>query len=291
MNNIKNLNGNYIVKANNDHSSLSEVNVDEKNKKLFNILNDKQFTFRRKNKNNLEYSNNQKIDINNKNLIENDLSSISNKEKNRNIKLKTPKENENYLYGNYIQNKKPYKCGKVYCLFYINNYPILTIGPQYYYPIILLLLNNILFLLVIKYIYNKFNILFKNVGIILIIIVNASQLYTIFINEGIPNRKWFLNNKIIANLIENDNFYDEFNINKFQICRKCNILIDKSLKIIHCDICNICCEFYDHHCPWVGKCIGKNNIFSFKIFIFSNIIYIFYDLILLFIFILTKFNK
>ena len=291
MNNIKNVKDNYSVNINNDHSSLSEVNIDEKNKKTFNILNDKTFVLKRKNKNNMQNSFKEKNLINNKYLIKNNLSNFSQKEKNRNIKPKISKENENYLYGNYIKNKKPFKCGKVYCFLYINNYPALTIGPQYYYPIILILLNNMLFFLTINYIYNKFNILFKNVGIVLIIIVNISQLYTIFINEGIPKRNWYLNSKIIANLIEDENFYNEFNTNKYQICRKCNILIDKSLKIIHCDICNICCEFYDHHCPWIGKCIGKNNILSFKIFIFSNSIYILYNLILLFIFIFIKFNK
>ncbi len=116
------------------------------------------------------------------------------------------------------------------------------------------------------------------------------QLFTTLINEGIPSRKWFLSNIIINYLIEDENVYNEFNTKKYQICRKCNILIDKSLKIIHCDICNICCEFYDHHCPWVGKCIGKNNTLSFKIFAFSNIIFILYNTILLLLFLINKYS-
>ena len=28
-------------------------------------------------------------------------------------------------------------------------------------------------------------------------------------------------------------------------------------------MCNICVEKMDHHCVWVGKCVGKNNVCSF----------------------------
>lgn len=28
----------------------------------------------------------------------------------------------------------------------------------------------------------------------------------------------------------------------------------------------------DHHCVWVGKCVGKNNMTAFKVFIFSVIL-------------------
>lgn len=31
----------------------------------------------------------------------------------------------------------------------------------------------------------------------------------------------------------------------------------------HCHECEICVQGYDHHCPWIGKCIGKGN---FRVF-------------------------
>ena len=284
-----NLNGKYLEIINDTKSSFNELNIDNKNE-IINILNNKKYFPKKKDKN-LGSSN---IENNNKDkyLKENDKLKKINRDKNRIIKQKKIlKEKDNYLYGNNLKKINPYKCGNVYCFFYIDKYPLITIGPQYYYPIILFIVNNIIFILVNKYMLYKYNILFKILDILLIIVVNFSHLYTTFINEGIPKRVWFLSNNIINYLIEDENFYSEFNTNKYQICRKCNILIDKSLKISHCDLCNLCCEFYDHHCPWIGKCIGRNNIFCFKIFIFSNILFIISNIILLLFIVLINIFK
>lgn len=283
MNNKKNLNGKNQTKSNYDHSSITEFKLENKNKEIFNFLNNNQISSKRK-RNNIDSILNKNKE---KHLKENDLLNISNKEKNRTIRQNTEKVKDDYLFGNYVKNPKPFKCGKVYCFCYIEKYALFTIGPQYYYAIILYLFNNILFVCFINYFYKQFNIIFKIVDTLIFLTLDFSQLFTIFINEGIPKRKWFLSNKIINCLIEDENFYNEFDTTKYQICRKCNILIDKSLKIIHCDICNICCEFYDHHCPWIGKCVGKNNLFSFKIFVFSNMIFILYNLIILFLYLIN----
>ena len=138
----------------------------------------------------------------------------------------------------------------------------------------------------IKYIYYRINFLLKLASTSILIVLDFTQLYTVLINPGIPKNHWFLSDKIINLIMIDENFYKEFNNKKYKICRKCNFLIDKSLKIIHCDICNLCCEYYHHHCPWIGKCIAKNNYLSFKCFIISNILNILLQIIILFIYLI-----
>ena len=266
MNNKKNINVEKIKIGNNDQSSFSELEHCTKNKEMFNFLNKKQKAIniirqRIKNKDNNK-------------LI------ISDKEKNRNIKRNIQKQKNIYSSKKKTHNPICFKKGNVYCFLFINNYPIFTLGPQYYYPILLLAFNNAIFFIFIKYIYYRINYLLKIISISLLIIVDFTQFVTVIINPGIPKNNWFLSDKIINLIMIDENVYKEFNTDKYRICRKCNFLIDKNLKIVHCDICDLCCQYYDHHCPWIGKCIGKNNYLSFKFFIISNILYILIQIIL-----------
>ena len=56
-------------------------------------------------------------------------------------------------------------------------------------------------------------------------------------------------------------------LSRFSSCSICNVLRDYGTS--HCTSCNACCVDLDHHCPWTGKCIGKGNLQSFFVFVYS----------------------
>lgn len=51
-------------------------------------------------------------------------------------------------------------------------------------------------------------------------------------------------------------------------CERCNIFRPPT-RCSHCYTCNACIVGFDHHCIWLGTCIGARNYLDFLVFLIS----------------------
>ena len=65
----------------------------------------------------------------------------------------------------------------------------------------------------------------------------------------------------------------------YNICIKC-IRIKKA-NTVHCAVCNLCIDDWDHHCFWLNACISKNNMKIFTCFLISIISFLFINIVFL----------
>ena len=111
-----------------------------------------------------------------------------------------------------------------------------------------------------------FSLFWKVISMMIYLTQVFSHFYTALINPGIPQRKYFLHQDTTIN--EEDTSPNQY------FCRICMINMEQGKFVLHCFNCNMCIEGFDHHCVWIGKCIGQRNFFSFNVFTASTMTFI-----------------
>ena len=176
--------------------------------------------------------------------------------------------NENFLYGNdFSINKKPFQLGNTRNCLFINNYPIISIGKNIFLPLLLILFICLTYIFFWYYFLNYSGEFLKKMFNSFFVLYFISHSLAIFLNPGIPSFIYHIN---IKNNLKN-NKIKELDVTR---CNICYLIYQLKDKISHCNKCNVCYYEYEHHCDWIGHCIGKFNRYFFGIFVFSLLIYI-----------------
>lgn len=68
-------------------------------------------------------------------------------------------------------------------------------------------------------------------------------------------------------------------------------MIVRPPRAFHCNTCGVCIEAQDHHCPWMGTCIGKRNLKYFLAFLFWTAVHAFATAIICTAYFLTVTHK
>ena len=125
------------------------------------------------------------------------------------------------------------------------------------------------------------HIILKLFGILVYLFFVITYTLTCIMDPGVIPPDYYLENYDV----------EKTRIENYRICKKCNAVIDIDKGVEHCYDCDICIIGNDHHCPWSSKCIGKKNIFMFRLFIFSIFFHIGYLTVESMIMAITSSNK
>ena len=193
------------------------------------------------------------------------------------------------VYGNDLRNKNPIKMGNMFTFLFYKEQPLISIGPQYIYGVGLFISMNIINILLVYLAYPYLSSIIKIVGIIIFIMQNVSFIYSFLVNPGLLNRKYYISESVLQSIYTYLEYTNSESFDKYKICKICNIYVPPEFTVIHCEDCNICIKGnvyfiifiidMDHHCTFLGKCVGKKNIYAFNLFVLFTFCYLIFSMV------------
>ncbi|CAK62742.1 unnamed protein product (macronuclear) [Paramecium tetraurelia] len=184
----------------------------------------------------------------------------------------TQKEETNKILE--IQNDQSFQphYGKNYMFRFYNGQPQITIGPHWPLSVCTFILIIVGAYFISAIIHIKSGIWYSSGSVISSLILEICFLRVFLKNPGINFTSTYVH-KLRVSILTNSNFQNS--------CQPCKL--EKEYGTYHCYQCDICVKGYDHHCPWVGKCIGVGNIKEFQMFLMSLLFFFSCNLFLIMI--------
>ena len=281
-------------KINNSKDNLMEESKQKMKIDLRNVIKQKINNIKIEEKENIP----ENISTNNSNIFhpKSKKEKLENKEINSELSKdssikKLTQEKKEEIYNNIILNEKNNKLitkkeewdGYNYLRFKGN----LLLGPCSFRPTMLSLIA--LSIPIFLFLFFLSDFLSQNISFIIPLIIVILYIITIsllivasFCDPGIM-LNFPLEKRVIEDRKESKIFQLGY-IKNYKYCETCSII--RPSRSTHCGDCNNCVEKFDHHCPWIGTCVGKRNYQYFYFFLlFLNflicliIIFSFYYLI------------
>ena len=109
---------------------------------------------------------------------------------------------------------------------------------------------------------SSFIILFS----ILIYIITIILLFLASFSDSGILQRFELEKNIIEDR-KNSKIFQLGFIKNYKYCGSCKII--RPGRSSHCGDCDNCVEKFDHHCPWIGGCVGKRNYKYFYFFLLT----------------------
>ena len=256
-----------------DKQKSNEIKFPEPNTPKKNTINiddiEKDFnSFKRRPNSNIFRGKNKYYLKKNKNYFEN-LKSLESSESSKDTSIKKKVKKENKLISNEENRKLIIKRknwnGDNYFGFCGN----IIMGPCSFRPTLvsLCIISTPVFLFLgfnANFLCDRISSIIPIIIIFIYFITSMSLIISAFCDAGIILR-FPLKNNILEDKKERRIFQLGY-IKKYKYCSTC--LIMRPNRSTHCGDCNNCVEKFDHHCPWIGACVGKRNYKLFYFFLF-----------------------
>jgi len=105
--------------------------------------------------------------------------------------------------------------------------------------ICLTIVINVMHFALVYLSYPSLHILFSILGKFVYATQILSHYYTVLMNPGIPSNKLYVSDRVTDFIMKNSS-ENKHILDKYRICKRCNIIVNNEDQVQHCEECGVC---------------------------------------------------